>query len=241
MPTFHLSTLPNETMRDVVDEPDHLLVLARMEDGNQAKPKTWQAEGSLIVKVSRTLRKYHPRLQDFPQKCGWYQLVSPCVSLAASSSTLAESIDASEQHISRQPCHPMKHLGHSDNQDKNRCPSMATCKSRHGSSDSKRYVDLVCGHLVQPQTPLNSDSHTPSQLSNFLISLSGYRCWNERLACPLRSLLGSSAGHFRFRLYGIAVGQCSSEISRGLGAGCRRAQDIRGHSTTAPTRHQTGV
>ena len=54
--TAHLSTLPNEAMKDVVDEKaDHLLVPACMEDGNQAKPTTFQAEGSLrccvIVKV----------------------------------------------------------------------------------------------------------------------------------------------------------------------------------------------
>ena len=42
--TAHLFTLPNEAMRDVVDKKtDHLLVHAFMEDGNQAKPKPWQA------------------------------------------------------------------------------------------------------------------------------------------------------------------------------------------------------
>ena len=42
----HLSTLLNEAMRDVVDKKvDHLLVPAYTEDGNQAKPQTWHAEG----------------------------------------------------------------------------------------------------------------------------------------------------------------------------------------------------
>ena len=41
-----LYTLPNEAMRDVVDEKaDHLLVPTYTEDGNQAKPQTWHAEG----------------------------------------------------------------------------------------------------------------------------------------------------------------------------------------------------
>ena len=62
--TAHLSTLPNEAMRDVVDEKvDHLPVPSYTEDGNQAKPQTWHAEGVCIAVLPNPHRH-----QDLPQK-----------------------------------------------------------------------------------------------------------------------------------------------------------------------------
>ena len=41
----------------MVDEKaDHLLVLAYTEDGNQAKPQTWHAEGVCIAVLSSAFR-----------------------------------------------------------------------------------------------------------------------------------------------------------------------------------------
>ena len=71
--------MPNEAMRDLVDvvdeKADHLLVPAYTEDGNQAKPQTWHAEGvcsAVLSSVFRSLRRILIDIKIFPRKCEWW-------------------------------------------------------------------------------------------------------------------------------------------------------------------------
>ena len=80
--------LPNEAMRDVVDEKaDHLLVPAYTEDGNQAKPQTWHAEGvrsAVLSSAFRLLRRIPIDSKIFPESVsGGVNLYSVCVCVKA--------------------------------------------------------------------------------------------------------------------------------------------------------------
>ena len=69
-------TLPNEAMRDMMDEKaDFLLVPAYTEDGRQTKPQTWHAEGVCIAVLSSAFRlpsQIPIDIKIFPKKYEWW-------------------------------------------------------------------------------------------------------------------------------------------------------------------------